>query len=61
MDDPILHSMQKLADIVKTQECSIPNVSLDEIIASVVYEIQIGTPINQIKNKLIEKYVQELD
>ena len=61
LDDPIIHSIQKLADIVKTQECSIPNISFDEIEASVVYEIQIGTPINQIKDKLIKKYVEELD
>ena len=53
--------MCRLADIIKTQECSICNPSIEEIEASVVYEIQIGTPINQIKNKLIEKYVQELD
>ena len=61
LDDPIIYSMCHLADIVKTQECSICGPSIEEIEASVVYEIQIGTPINQIKNKLIEKYVQELD
>lgn len=61
LDDPIIHSICRLADIVKTQECSICSPSFEEIEASVVYEIQIGTPINQIKNKLIEKYVQELD
>lgn len=61
LDDPIIHSMCRLADIVKTQECSICGPSIEEIEASVVYEIQIGTSINQIKNKLIEKYVQELD
>lgn len=61
LDDPIIHSICRLADIVKTQECSICGPSFEEIEASVVYEIQIGTPINQIKNKLIEKYVQELD
>lgn len=61
LDDPIIHSIRRLADIVKTQECNIPNISFDEIEASVVYEIQIGTPINQIKDKLIKKYVEELD
>ena len=61
LDDPIIHSMCRLADIIKAQECSICGPSIEEIEASVVYEIQIGTPINQIKNKLIEKYVQELD
>lgn len=61
LDDPIIHSMCRLADIVKTQECSICGPSIEEVEASVVYEIQIGTSINQIKNKLIEKYVQELD
>lgn len=61
LEGPIIHSMCHLADIVKTHECSIGSPLPNEIEASVVYEIQIGTPINQIKNKLIEKYVQELD
>lgn len=61
LEGPIIHSMRHLADIIKTHECSIGSPLPNEIEASVVYEIQIGTPINQIKNKLIEKYVQELD
>lgn len=61
LDDPIIHSMCRLPDIVKTQECSICGPSFEEIETSVVYEIQIGTPINQIKDKLIKKYVEELD
>lgn len=61
LDDPIIHSMCSLANIVKAQECSICGPSIEEIEASVVYEIQIGTPIKQIKDKLIKKYVEELD
>jgi hypothetical protein len=61
LDDPILHSIGRLAEIVKAQECSICSPSFEEIEASVVYEIQIGTPINQIKDKLIKEYVEELD
>ena len=61
LDDPIIHSMCNLADIVKIQECNICGPSFEEIETSVVFEILMGTPINQIKNKLIEKYVQELD
>lgn len=61
LDDPIIRSIYRLADIIKIQECSICNPSIEEIEASVVYEIQIGTPIKQIKDKLIKKYVEELD
>lgn len=61
LDDPILHSIGRLAEIVKEQECSICSPSFEEIEASVVYDIQIGTPINQIKDKLIKEYVEELD
>lgn len=61
LDDPIIHSIRRLADIIKTHECSICSPSFEEIEASVVYEIQIGTPIKQIKDKLIKKYVEELD
>lgn len=61
LDDPTIHSICRLPDIIKTHECSICGPSIEEVEASVVYEIQIGTSINQIKNKLIEKYVQELD
>lgn len=61
LDDPIIHSMCRLPDIVKTQECSICGPSFEEVETSVVFEILIGTPINQIKDKLIKKYVEELD